>query len=208
MEKFEKIRNEIRDFDKQVGWSKVSPKSANALSSLLIAEAVELWEELAKESKHGIDKYDVSLEVADVFIYLQKLCLALNIDMLEAVEDKMLINRARFLNEEYKQNILMPKPKKDRLYKVNRRDANIAVGSKGMIQSGYLNGVKDQVGNNQLVYIFTDKPEDVYMVKIDAVVVPRDGKPNIWIAALENNNSEYIVSVIDKLLVDYDIDLV
>lgn len=208
MEKFEKIRNEIRDFDKQVGWSKVSPKSANALSSLLIAEAVELWEEIAKESKHGIDKYDVSLEVADVYIFLQKLCIALDIDMLEAVEDKMLINRARFLNEEYKQNILMPSPKKDRLYKVNRRDTNISVGSKGFIQSGYLNGVKDKEGNNQLVYILTDEPQDVYMVKIDAVVIPRDKSTSIWIAALDNNTSDYIVSVVDKLILDYDIDLV
>lgn len=208
MEKFEKIRNEIRDFDKQVGWSKVSPKSANALSSLLIAEAVELWEEIAKESKHGIDKYDVSLEVADVYIFLQKLCIALDIDMLEAVEDKMLINRARFLNEEYKQNILMPSPKKDRLYKVNRRDTNISVGSKGVIQSGYLNGVKDKEGNNQLVYILTDEPQDVYMVKIDAVVIPRDKSTSIWIAALDNNTSDYIVSVVDKLILDYDIDLV
>lgn len=208
MEKFEKIRNEIRDFDKQVGWSKVSPKSANALSSLLIAEAVELWEEIAKESKHGIDKYDVSLEVADVYIYLQKLCIALDIDMLEAVEDKMLINRARFLNEEYKQNTLMPSPKKDRLYKVNHRDRDISVGSKGVIQSGYLSGVKDKNGNNQLVYILSDKPQDVYMVKIDAVVIPRDNKPNIWIAAVDNNSSEYIVNVMDKLLLDYDMDLV
>lgn len=208
MEKFEKIRNEIRDFDKQVGWSKVSPKSAKDLSSLLIAEAVELWEEVAKESKHGIDKYDISLEVADIFIYLQKLCISLDIDMLEAVEDKMLINRARFLNEEYKQNILMPSPKKDRLYKVNHREANIDVGSKGVIQSGYLNGVKDKTGNKQLVYILTAKPQDVYMLKIDAVVVPRDGSADVWIAALDNNSSDYIVSVMDKLILDYDIDLV
>lgn len=209
MERLEQVRQELIEFNQAVGWGNLNPQSANQLASLLIAESVELWEEIEKEKKIGISKYDVSLEIADVFIYLQKICIALDIDLLESVQDKMLINRARFLNKEYQSNVIMPKPKPNRYYKITSKYQQIETSSDFNIYCGHLLGIKTESKQLQTVYIFDEK-EDApeYIKRIIGVVYPRNEQNPVWIAA----DCEMTVKEIDSRLkyVDYlyDIELI
>lgn len=209
MERLEEIQKNLISFEKQVGWDSLHAENTSKLAQLLIAEAVELLEEINKESSIGLNKYDVSLEVADVFIYLQKICIALDIDMLECVEDKMLINRARFLNKEYYNKAISPKPKAGRYYKINNTYNKIEVKDDAPMTTGKLYGIKNDIGQNQDVYIIDEELSKVeYMKKIVAIVIPRNQTSPIWIAA---DNELQISQISDKLkLVDYlyDIELV
>lgn len=208
MERLEQIKNQLIEFNEQVGWDNLTPESASSLASLLIAEAVELWEETNKESKVGINKYDVSLEIADVFIYLQKLCIALDIDLLDSVEDKILINQARFLNKEYRNKVITPKPKAGRYYKIHNTYTQIDTKDNPII-CGQILGVKTESNQIQQVYIIDSvesKPE--YMKRIIGVVYPRNNQDPIWLAAdnkLEIEELDRLIRNVDYL---YDIELI
>lgn len=209
MERLEQIKNNLITFDKQVGWDNLKPEKASELAQLLVAEAVELLEEINNESTTGLNKYDVALEVADVFIYLQKICIALDIDMLESVEDKMLINRARFLNKDYYNKAISPKPKSGRYYKVSNTYNSVEVKNDMPMTTGKLYGITNEQGQSQDIYVIDeDLNKAEYMKKIVAIVIPRNQGPTIWIAA---DNELEIKQIDDKLkLVDYlyDIELV
>ncbi len=208
MEKSEVIKQQLADFNEQVGWDNLRPESAKHLSSLLVGEAHELWEELAKENKAGINKYDVSLEVADVYIYLQKICLALDIDMLSAVEDKMMINKARFLNADYQLGRKNIAPKAGRYYKISNMYKEQETKDGNNLKVGQIIGLKNSE-SNQKVLIFNSaevKPE--YMLPIVGIVHPRNEQEPLWIAS----TGELTVDEINEglKLVDflYDIELV
>lgn len=209
MERLEQIKENLISFDKEVGWDDLKAENASKLAQLLIAEAVELLEEINNESTIGLNKYDVALEVADVFIYLQKICIALDIDMLESVEDKMLINRARFLNKDYYNKTISPKPKSGRYYKVHNTYSLINVKNDDPMTTGKLHEIRNEQGQSQEIYVIDeDLSKAEYMKKIVAIVMPRNQGPSIWIAA--DNELEF-KQVNDKLkLVDYifDIELV
>lgn len=209
MEKIEEINARLKAFDKQVGWNDLQPEKANQLAQLLVGEAVELMEAISYESHIGLNKYDVALEVADVYIYLQKICLALDIDLLESVEDKMLINKARFLTKDYQQQVISPQPKKERFYKINNRYSELKVKDGSSLIRGKLLGIKNQLGASQEVYVIDDNlQQPVFLKQIVAIVTPRNNQAPIWIAA----DQELTVSEVDQKLklVDflYDIDLV
>ena len=74
----------------------------------LIAEAAELVEHfqwLTEEQSTQLDKDQlnaVSHEMADVFIYLVRLADELNIDLLKATNEKMLINNKKYPVEKVK----------------------------------------------------------------------------------------------------------
>lgn len=209
MEHVEKIREQIITFNEQVGWGKLTPESANHIASLLIGEAVELWEEINMENKSGLNKYDVSLEIADVYIYLQKICIALDIDLLTAVEDKMLINRARFLNDDYRNKVIRPKPKAERYYKIDNMYSTLAVKDSEDLIKGQILGIKNDNNQIQEVYIVDEqKHKPQYMKKIIAIVYPRNDRQPLWVAS----NQQLTVDEVDHLFrsVDflYDIELV
>lgn len=209
MGKVEEIKSKLIAFDEQVGWDDLRPEKATQLAQLLVGEAVELMESISAESNVGLSKYDVALEVADVYIYLQKICLALDIDLTESVEDKMLINRARFLSKDYQQKVLSPSPKQDRYYKIDNIFSQLDVKIGSPLLCGKLRGIKNQLGNAQDVYIIDENIYQAeFLKKIVAVVVPRNQQSPIWIAADCPLTAE---EVNDKLkLVDYlyDIELV
>lgn len=208
MEKLEQIKNRLIEFNEKVGWNDLTPESANSLASLLIAEAVELWEETNKETKVGINKYDISLEVADVFIYLQKLCIALDIDLLESVEDKMLINQARFLNKDYRNKVVTPKPKPQRYYKIHNTYVQIDTKS-NPITCGQILGIKTESNKIQQVYIIDSvefKPE--YMKKVVGIVYPRNKQDPIWVAADKNIEIEELDRLIRNVDFLYDVEII
>ena len=68
----------------------------------LIAEAAELVEHfqwLTEEQSHQLEEeqlHEVSLELADIFIYLIRISDQLGIDLLNAAKEKMAINEQRF----------------------------------------------------------------------------------------------------------------
>ena len=94
------LRDEIREFADRRDWQEFhTPKN---LSMAICGEAGELAAELqwltAAESEHlGPAKLDqVRLEIADVAIYLIRLCDVLGVDLGVAVRDKIEINEMRF----------------------------------------------------------------------------------------------------------------
>ncbi len=90
----------LRKFAQERDWEQFhSPKN---LSMALSVEASELLEHFQwmddqasfalGEAKHQL----VSYEVADIFIYLLRICDQLNIDLMEVTKQKMLINDKRY----------------------------------------------------------------------------------------------------------------
>ena len=100
------IKQRLRKFVSERNWQQFnSPKN---LSMALIAEAAELVEHfqwLTEEQSTQLDKDQlnaVSHEMADVFIYLVRLADELNIDLLKATNEKMLINNKKYPVEKVK----------------------------------------------------------------------------------------------------------
>ena len=102
----EQLRHLLADFARCRDWEMFhSPKN---LAMALIAEAAELVEHfqwLTEEQSRSLseDKQaQVRLELADILIYLIRTADQLNIDLIEAVYDKMAITERRFpANEVY-----------------------------------------------------------------------------------------------------------
>lgn len=96
----EPLRKRLAKFATDRDWEKFhSPKN---LSMALIAEAAELVEHfqwLSEEQSHNLSadkKHQISLELADIFIYLIRCADQLNIDLLAAVDEKITINEQRY----------------------------------------------------------------------------------------------------------------
>ena len=94
------IKQRLRKFVAERDWQQFnSPKN---LSMALIAEAGELVEHfqwLTEAQSKTLDKEqtkEVSHELADIFIYLLRLADELNIDLLKATNEKMLINNKKY----------------------------------------------------------------------------------------------------------------
>lgn len=99
---FESLQNDIRDFAKARDWEQFhTPKN---LAMAIAGEAGELaaefqWltaDESAKNSLSEEQRLAISLEVADVQIYLLRLADVLEIDLDKIVRAKLKINDERF----------------------------------------------------------------------------------------------------------------
>ena len=68
----------------------------------LIVEAAELLEHfqwLTPEQSESLDedrRREVELEMADIFIYLMRMCERLDVDLLEVVEEKIILNEEKY----------------------------------------------------------------------------------------------------------------
>jgi len=100
MNEIEELTSSIREFAKRREWERFhTPKN---LAMAITGEAGELaaefqWlstDEASVPSNLPIQK--IELELADVAIYLLRLCDVLNIDFREAIEKKMKLNESRF----------------------------------------------------------------------------------------------------------------
>lgn len=94
------LRNRLRDFARERDWEQFhSPKN---LATALIVEAAELLEHfqwLTREQSENLpaDKHrEVELEMADIFIYLMRLCERLDVDLLQVVEEKIQLNNEKY----------------------------------------------------------------------------------------------------------------
>lgn len=100
------IKQRLRKFVAERDWQQFnSPKN---LSMALIAEAGELVEHfqwLTDEQSKNLDNDQlkaVSYELADIFIYLIRIADELNVDLLKASNEKLLINSKKYPVEKVK----------------------------------------------------------------------------------------------------------
>ncbi len=103
---FEKLKKQLQKFADLRDWNQFhSPKN---LSMALISEAGELIEHfqwLTEEDSENLDKEEleeVAQEMADVQIYLVRLADMLNIDLEQAVQQKIKINEEKYPHHKVK----------------------------------------------------------------------------------------------------------
>jgi len=94
------ISTKLREFADKRDWNQFhSPKN---LSMALIAEAaelVEIFQWLSEEASFTLDTKQhqaARLELADILIYLIRMADQLDINLIEAVKDKIVINESRY----------------------------------------------------------------------------------------------------------------
>jgi NTP pyrophosphatase (non-canonical NTP hydrolase) len=95
-----RLRDLVRVFVDERDWDQFhTPKN---LSSALSVEAAELlehfqWLKHGQADELGVDKLvQVRHEMADVLVYLVRLADKLDVDLMAAVEEKMVLNRAKY----------------------------------------------------------------------------------------------------------------
>jgi NTP pyrophosphatase (non-canonical NTP hydrolase) len=95
-----RLRELVRTFVNERDWDQFhTPKN---LSSALSVEAAELlehfqWLQHGRPEELGADKLvAVRHEMADVLVYLVRLADKLDVDLMAAVEEKMVLNRAKY----------------------------------------------------------------------------------------------------------------
>ena len=67
--------------------------------SVEVAEVVEHFQWLTTEQSEALPadkRREVELEMADIFIYLMRLCERLDVDLLKVVEEKIQINEEKY----------------------------------------------------------------------------------------------------------------
>lgn len=96
----EALRSRLRAFAEEREWERFhSPKN---LSMALIKEAAELLEHfqwLSEQQSRRLDEQalkEVSLEMADVLIYLVRLADVLEVDLMAAAREKLAINARKY----------------------------------------------------------------------------------------------------------------
>ncbi len=102
------LQEKINHFAVERDWELFhSPKN---LSMALIAETAELVEHfqwLTEQQSRQLDSKQLSavrLELADIFIYLLRLASQLQVDLIAAAEDKIVINEQRYPVEKARGN--------------------------------------------------------------------------------------------------------
>lgn len=100
MAEVEQLKQALRDFAQRRDWEQFhSPKN---LASAMIVEAGELLEHfqwLTEQQSRDLDdktRREVAMEMADVFIYLLRLADQLDVDLVQAANEKMALNEQRY----------------------------------------------------------------------------------------------------------------
>lgn len=97
----DKIQGEIRQFARERDWEKFhTPKNIATALTVEASELMELFQWLTTEESEQIMKTDkaqaVRHEVADVAVYLLRLCDLLKIDLSTAIEEKLKLNAQKY----------------------------------------------------------------------------------------------------------------
>lgn len=90
----------LKRFAQERDWEQFhTPKNLVMALSVEVAELLEhfQWLDGAQSANLPHDKHaEVALEMADVFIYLMRLCEVLNVDLAETVEKKIKMNAKKY----------------------------------------------------------------------------------------------------------------
>lgn len=103
MEKFDKIKEIVKKFRDDREWSQFhNPKDLAVSLSIEAAELLECfqWKSSAEAEKNNYQ--DIKYEMADVAIYLLLMCDKMEINLLDAIEEKMKLNEKKYPVEKAK----------------------------------------------------------------------------------------------------------
>jgi NTP pyrophosphatase (non-canonical NTP hydrolase) len=96
----EDIKNRIKTFSKERDWDKFhNPKNIAMALSVETAELVEIFQWLSAEQALNLDDAKhthLKEEIADIAVYLLRICMAYDIDLEEAIIEKMKKNEKKF----------------------------------------------------------------------------------------------------------------
>ena len=94
------LQDQIRDFVQQRDWEQFhTPKNLAISLSVEAAELLEPFKWLANGDRKELGEEKLSHvrhEMADVFIYLLRIADKLDVDLVEAVESKLALNREKY----------------------------------------------------------------------------------------------------------------
>ncbi len=97
---FRHLRDLVRTFVDERDWDQFhTPKNLSAALSVEAAELLEhfQWLQSGEPAELGERKLvEVKHEMADVLVYLVRLADKLDVDLVSAVEEKMVLNRAKY----------------------------------------------------------------------------------------------------------------
>ncbi|WP_210546781.1 nucleotide pyrophosphohydrolase [Rhodoferax sp. PAMC 29310] len=94
------LTHALREFALARNWAQFhAPKNLAAALSVEAAELLEHFQWLTEAQSHNLDapkKAEVAAEAADVLLYLLQLCDKLDIDLLDAARQKMVVNAVKY----------------------------------------------------------------------------------------------------------------
>jgi dCTP diphosphatase len=101
---FDRIRKQVRQFVVERDWDQFhSPKNLSMALIVEAAEMVEHFQWLTEEQSCGLSPEklaEVELELADIQIYLISLAEKLKLDLVAAVDKKLVLNAQKYPAEE------------------------------------------------------------------------------------------------------------
>jgi NTP pyrophosphatase (non-canonical NTP hydrolase) len=96
----EALATRLRQFAAERDWEQFhSPKNISMALSVEVAEIVEHFQWMTEQQSRelsGDKKLEVSQELADAFIYLVRLADQLDVDLLDAADNKLQVNEAKY----------------------------------------------------------------------------------------------------------------
>lgn len=101
-----KIKDILNKFSKERDWDQFhSPKNLTMALSVEVSELLEIFQWLTEEQSYNLNdskKQHAKEEVADIAIYLLRICIKLNINLEEAIIEKMKKNEEQYPVEKAK----------------------------------------------------------------------------------------------------------
>ena len=96
----EKIEAIIKDFSKQRDWEEFhNPKNLSMALSVEASELLEIFQWLSLDQANDLSKdkkEHAKQEVADIGVYLIRMCMKLDINLEEAIIEKMKLNEKKY----------------------------------------------------------------------------------------------------------------
>ena len=91
------IQDKLARFAEERDWNQFhSPKNLAMALTSEVGELNELFQWLTEEQSNNVDNDEIRQEIADIFIYLLRLSDKLDIDIEEAVREKIEINAKKY----------------------------------------------------------------------------------------------------------------
>ena len=91
------IQNNLVKFAEERDWDQFhSPKNLVMALTSEVGELNELFQWLTEEQSKNVDNDEIKQEIADIFIYILRLADKLNINIENAVKEKMEINAKKY----------------------------------------------------------------------------------------------------------------
>ncbi len=95
--KIEEIKKTLSAFAKERDWDQFhSPKNLVMALTSEVGELNELFQWLTEEQSNNVDNDEIREEIADIFIYLIRLADKLNVDIENAVKEKIKLNANKY----------------------------------------------------------------------------------------------------------------